>query len=100
MDKYIEPVRIVCSENCEAAENVFKALPPQAGFCKDDSFLIKAGGYILLDFGKEIHGCVLVTTLDTSIRPVLGRIVYGESVSEALSSVGEKMLLMHMQSVI
>lgn len=90
MDKYIEPVRIVCSENCEAAENVFKALPPQAGFCKDDSFLIKAGGYILLDFGKEIHGCVLVTTLDISIRPVLGRIVYGESVSEALSSVGEK----------
>ena len=90
MDKYIEAVRIVCSENCEEVENVFKALSPQAGFCKEDSFLIKAGGYILLDFGKEIHGCVLVTTLDTSIRPVLGRIVYGESVSEALSSIGEK----------
>ena len=43
MDKYIEAVRIVCSENCEEVENVFKALSPQAGFCKEDSFLIKAG---------------------------------------------------------
>lgn len=90
MKKYIEPVRIVDSENCVEPENILKGLPCQAGFCKNDSMVIKSGGYILLDFGKEIHGCIAVTALETSARPVKSRIVYGESVMEALSNIGEK----------
>lgn len=47
--------------------------------------------YILIDFGKEIHGRlrILTYTTDGTSVPEL-RITYGESVSEALSIIGKK----------
>lgn len=47
--------------------------------------------YILIDFGKEIHGRlrILTYTTDGTGVPEL-RITYGESVSEALSIIGKK----------
>jgi len=46
---------------------------------------------ILLDFGKEIQGGIqIVTTNSRSQTPVKIRVRFGESVSEAMSDIGEK----------
>ena len=43
-----------------------------------------------MDFGKEINGSLSITTQRTSIVRASARLVFGESVMEALSSIGEK----------
>lgn len=46
---------------------------------------------LLFDFGKEIHGGIQIVTGSTSTnQPVKIRIRFGESVSEAMSNIGEK----------
>lgn len=46
---------------------------------------------ILFDFGKEIHGGIQILTGQSSVsKPVKIRIRFGESVSEAMSDIGEK----------
>ena len=53
---------------------------------------IKKGGYILLDFGREIRGGIAICARDVSSYPLAAkcRVVFGESVMEALSSIGYK----------
>ncbi len=47
--------------------------------------------YILLDFGKELHASIRILTFSAvGNENVQLRIVYGESVSEAMSKIGEK----------
>lgn len=49
------------------------------------------GTALLLDFGKEIHGSIeIAAAIRNSKKPVRVRIRYGESVSEAMSSVCEE----------
>lgn len=46
---------------------------------------------ILFDFGKEIHGGIqILTGQGPTAKPVKVRIRFGESVSEAMSDIGEK----------
>jgi len=47
---------------------------------------------ILFDFGVEIHGSIRLLTafVDSSQQPVKMRITFGESVTEAMSAIGEK----------
>ncbi|MDR0902967.1 MAG: hypothetical protein LBM92_09400 [Opitutaceae bacterium] len=46
---------------------------------------------LVLDFGKEIHGGIqLVTTTGGPHRPVKVRVRFGESVSECMSTAGER----------
>ena len=90
MKQYLEPTRVVTYENCEGAENLLKGNPVQAGFNDKNCVKIKKGGYVLLDFGREINGTLYITTQRTSIVRASARIVFGESVMEALSSIGEK----------
>ena len=90
MIQYLEPTRVVTYENCEGAENLLKGNPAQAGFNDRNCVKIRQGGYVLLDFGKEINGALSITTQRTSIVRASARLVFGESVMEALSSIGEK----------
>ena len=90
MIQYLEPTRVVTYENCEGAENLLKGNPAQAGFNDRNCVKIRQGGYVLLDFGKEINGSLSITTQRTSIVRASARLVFGESVMEALSSIGEK----------
>ena len=90
MEKYINPVRIVTCENCEGAENLLTAGPCQAGFNDKGCVIIRKGGYVLLDFGREINATLYITTQRMSIVRASARIVFGESVMEALSRIGEK----------
>lgn len=52
---------------------------------------LRRNSYILLDFGREIHGRVrILTYTGNSDCPPEMRITYGESVSEALSNIGHQ----------
>ena len=89
MKNLLLPKKIIDSKNAIDADKLKIAKPLQIGLCEPDVTVIKKGGYVLLDFGKEI--CASLRLL---VRDCLGdrqvRIVYGESVSETLSSIGEK----------
>jgi len=96
--KYITPTRIVASEKTTDAELLLKDFPRQTlatlglAHC-----VIHDGGYVLLDFGSELQGGIDISTItvvkEDSSKGVVStygtaRIVFGESVSEALSEVG------------
>ncbi|MGN0182056.1 MAG: alpha-L-rhamnosidase C-terminal domain-containing protein [Candidatus Ornithomonoglobus sp.] len=62
----------------------------QALFNMSNCALIRDRGYVLLDFGKELSGGIAIVTQNVSNENAKYRIVFGESVSEALSKPGEK----------
>lgn len=90
--KALMPERIVTSLNTDFAENLLIEKPLQAGFSDKDSAIIKKGGYVVLDFGKEICGGIAAVIFTTGKAPDYGkcRVVFGESVMESLSSIGYK----------
>ena len=85
--EYLTPTRIVCTAG--AVENAEHLLKPYVGQVSTDEPEVTSfgqGGYVLLDFGKEIQGGIqLVRTLSGSKDEIRFRIVLGESVTEALS---------------
>src|ERR1700712_2115259 len=97
--KYLTPVKIVW-RTPGAEKNIINAerfLQPGTGqadliggnlcMLKSDSSLQPA---ILLDFGREIHGGIqIVTGMSKSGKPVTIRLRFGESVGEAMSTVGD-----------
>lgn len=97
MEKQINPVRIVKTEKVLLEENILKdnssqapcILKPYNGTV-EDCITIEEGGYIVLDFGCEIHGRISITVQSASELPGEFKITFGESVMEALSTLGEK----------
>lgn len=92
---YIIPKRIVTEKETENTGYLLKDTPRQASIGSTDSCVIKSGGYILLDFGCELQGGVelcMNSVLDITLPEGFGkvRIVLGESVTEALSSVDDE----------
>ena len=87
--EYLNATRIVCTSG--AVDNVEHLLKPYVGQVstyEPEVTSFGQGGYVLLDFGKEIQGGIqLVRTLSGSKDEIRFRIVLGESVTEALSSV-------------
>ncbi len=88
--EYLLPEKIVCSEACEDVEFILNESPGQVALLSDMKYMIiKKGGYMVLDFGAEIQGgikiCVFEAEKDSNMR-----IVFGESVSEAMSDIGYK----------
>ena len=85
--EYLTPTRIVCTSG--AVENAEHLLKPYVGQVSTDEPEVTSfgqGGYVLLDFGKEIQGGIqLVRTLSGPKDEIRFRIVLGESVTEALS---------------
>ena len=85
--EYLTPTRIVCTAG--AVENAEHLLKPYVGQVSTDEPEVTSfgqGGYVLLDFGKEIQGGIqLVRTLSGPKDEIRFRIVLGESVTEALS---------------
>ena len=97
--KYILPVRIIDYYEAERAEVLLKDLPSQAiRGGEPECAVLYRGGYILFDFGTELAGGITVTVRylkedgkeeRNKANPSL-RVVFGESVSEAMSARGEK----------
>ena len=85
--EYLTPTRIVCTAGVvENAEHLLKPYVGQVSTDEPEVTSFGQGGYVLLDFGKEIQGGIqLVRTLSGPKDEILFRIVLGESVTEALS---------------
>lgn len=97
MERFIMPTRIVTYENVERAERILddeplQAIPISPTRASAGYATIKKGGWVLLDFGREIHGGIAVCARDISSFPKTAkcRVVFGESVMEALSEIGHK----------
>lgn len=87
--KYLIPEKIVCEKDCMEPQRLLEEQPRQAVLSNCESTVIKKGGYVVLDFGKEIQGAADITVKIAEKGAKL-RTVFGESVSEALSKIGEK----------
>lgn len=96
MERDIKISRLVKVENVENKENLLKDKPNQTPFilkmeeAAEKYTLIKKDGYILLDFGKEIHGGIKICVQGVADPAAKLRVTFGESVTEALSELGEK----------
>ncbi len=92
MEKFIMPTRVFAYENAYGTDCLLVGKPLQSGFATDGYTTLKKGGYILLDFGKEIRGGIVVCTRNVSTHPRAAkcRFVFGESVMEAHSTIGYK----------
>lgn len=86
--EYLMPVRIVCEQG--AVTNSAHLLEPYAGqvsTSEPEATRFGKGGYVLLDFGKEIQGGLQLVRTMSGEGTVRFRIVLGESVTEALSDI-------------
>ncbi len=84
------PKKIVKSENIENAKNLLMKKPLQIGLYEPICTVAK-DGYIILDFGKEMNGSVrILTTSVVEGGTAKIRVRFGESLTEACSTVGEK----------
>lgn len=90
--EYINAIKIIDCQNCENAEVLLENKVNQAVISHSNKYAtLNEGGYIILDFGREIHGginLVVHGTKDDKNGRI--RVVFGESVSETLSKIGEK----------
>lgn len=99
--EYIVAKRVVVEKDVVNSAYVLKDAPRQVvlgNFASGDIevLTIKKGGYVLLDFGKELQGGIVVSIQGVTLgdggeysgTPL--RLTFGESVMEALSSVGHK----------
>ena len=90
--EYINAIKIIDCQNCENAEVLLENKVNQAVISHSNKYAtLNENGYIILDFGKEIHGGINIVVHGTK-NDANGRIrvVFGESVSETLSKIGEK----------
>ena len=95
--RHIMPRRIIEACGVENTDQLYKnrelqLISSSAVNLNDDFLVIKKGGYILLDFGVELCGGIemAVQTIGTDIAAPKCRVVFGESVTEARSTIGEK----------
>ena len=91
--EYLNPVRIVAeSDNVKNGECLLTNKNTQI-FLKESSFLsCKGKGYIILDFGKELHGGARILSffLEGQKSQLFARLRFGESVGETCAEIGEK----------
>ena len=95
--RYIMPRRIIEVCGVENTDRLFEnremqLIASSAVRLDEDFLVIKKDGYILLDFGVELCGGIemAIQTIGADIAAPKCRIVFGESVTEARSTIGEK----------
>lgn len=91
-EEFLLAKAIVKSDNVTNPENIFIEKPfcvSLFGSLSKKCAVLKSEGRLVLDFGKEISGGLRIITVSAPKNARL-RIVFGESLSEAMSSIGEK----------
>ncbi|MPM97991.1 hypothetical protein SDC9_145172 [bioreactor metagenome] len=80
---YCAAVRVVLAENCDQSEALPGSMTIQPDFSRNrKSCRLHPGGFVLLDFGRELAGGIRIVT-GTSMNPQHRvRLRFGESVSE------------------
>lgn len=90
---YIQPRRLVWSSS-QGVENAASLLKPHPGqvLLSEPSppLVIKPGGGLVLDFGKEIAGSVELFTTASAAHGAAVQIRCGESVAETMAEIGER----------
>lgn len=97
--EYLVPTRVVTHKDAQNAEHLLLDTPRQAVIGANDGCMLKEGAYVVLDFGSELQGGVSISTskiVKNEKNPYGSgcsygklRLVFGESVSESLSSLGD-----------
>lgn len=88
MKSYVFPKAIIKAEGVKNAESLLNKKDLQIGLAECDVATVCEGGYIILDFGKEISGGVRILTFKARRVPV--RIRFGESLTECCAEIGGK----------
>ncbi|MBQ3133871.1 MAG: hypothetical protein IJC17_06340 [Clostridia bacterium] len=85
------PVRIVASENVSELEKLTVIKPASVLFRRNDLSAVweKPGAWVLLDFGRELAGGVRMVVRSAEGTDPKWRIMFGESVAEAMAGAGE-----------
>ena len=78
------------SANVENAELFLQPCDLQIGLSEQHLITVRGKGYVVLDFGKELHGAVRILTLGADGEQANVHIRTGESVSEAYAGIGQK----------
>ena len=97
--KYIVPHRIITATEAENSELLLRDVHRQAAINTLEYCVLKKGGYIVVDFGSELQGGIELTVAMVQTDGISKdeavsdygkvRIVFGESVTEAMSSIGD-----------
>ena len=93
--EFIYPVRMIKADGIvSGGENFLINRDEIASFGNDNLICMRnengIKSYVILDFGKEICGGVRIVTAIVKGLTTKIRLVFGESVSEAMSSIGDK----------
>lgn len=90
----VPPTKVVAtSQGLGGAERLCGARFGQVSegaFLAGSGPVLKSGEWLLLDFGRELHGSVQIGSGARSGRRVKVRVRFGESVAEAMSELGER----------
>lgn len=93
MKQYIFPKKVCAEEKVANSKALFIKRPLQSDLFEENLLMVdKTGGYIVLDFGKEMCGGVRILT-ENAVNGgdyVKVRIRFGESISETFAELGEK----------
>ena len=88
--EYVTPVRIVLAEGVKNADWILHSKQEQVYKRNAGVMTLKQGGFILLDFGRELQGGLrLITEYGDELGRVGIRIRFGESVGEAMAELFE-----------
>lgn len=92
VSEFLAPVRIVDFYKVDNCDFLLNNLEKQVPLHGKKYALTEAGGFIILDYGKEVSGGIrLLTQCVIGQSPTCKvRIRFGESVTEASSEIGEK----------
>lgn len=86
MREYIFPIKIKDTHLAQGCQGLLRKKSLQIGLEETDLTVIEDGGYIILDYGKEMNGSVRILTY--SWDKVRVRIRFGESLKECCSELG------------
>lgn len=84
------PVRVVESKNVENVDELMLKHADWVSFWSENKWTVfKKNGYVILDFGKELCGGIRMINQNSDGMAKF-RLTFGESLTEACSSIGEK----------
>ena len=86
MKEFLFPQRIVASENVKNVELLLKKKPLQIALTESFTADFTAGGYVILDYGKEICASLRILTFESSAAKA--RFRFGESLTECCAELG------------
>ena len=86
MKEILFPKQILACDNVEKVENLLKKQPLQIGLSESFTANFSEGGYVILDYGKEI--CASLRMLTYASPMTKARFRFGESLTECCAELG------------